>query len=63
MRFTSCVTLGKANSSESWFYYPCNVDNEASCSRLLENLNEIWFRGLLDAWHVYVLHHCWFTKC
>lgn len=62
MRFTSCVTLGKANSSESRFYYPCNVDNDASCSRLLENLNEIRFIGL-NAWHVYLLHQCWFTKC
>lgn len=48
MRFTISVTLGKANSSESQFYYLCNVDNDAWCLRLLENLNEILYLGLLE---------------
>lgn len=49
------MTLGKANSSESQFYYLCNVDCDAWCLRLLENLNEILYLGLLEqclAWAV-----------
>lgn len=47
MRLISFATLGKANPSQSQFYYLYNVDNDAQCSRLLGNLNEILYLGAL----------------